>query len=202
MVPTVARQRDADTPVEPRLTSLSEPRFPQFLLNAGFIFALVVAAVCLTMSSWYLLEFLRATNTAVEGLLRSAQERPETPATVIQLGILARTAMARFALLSCGVSVGMGFGFLGFALFLLGIKGEMDVTEQNENANVKIARMAPGVFVILCGSILIAVCITFRTEYDFRGGETTQTPNQPDATLTVPSHPNGLPTSSPGAKQP
>jgi len=175
------------------------PRFPQILLNTGFIFALVVAGACLTVSTWYLFTFLQATNSAIEGVLRTAQDRPETPATVTQLGILARTAMARFALLSCGVSVGMGFGFLGFALFLLGIKGEMEVSAQNEAANVKFARMAPGVFVILCASVLIAVCITFRTEYEFKGGETQ---SKPDASVTVQGDPITLPAATPSAAKP
>jgi hypothetical protein len=180
----------------------SEVRFPQVLLNIGFLFALTVAAACLVMSSWYLFTFLEATNSGVESVLRTAQERPETPATVTQLGILARTAMARFALLSCGVSVGMGFGFLGFALFLLGIKGEMDVAAQSENAKIKIARMAPGVFVILCASVLIAVCITFRTEYEFKGAETTQTPAPPDVVPPAPGGPAGLPAVKPGDRKP
>ena len=149
---------------------LSEARFPHALLNVGFGFALAVAAACLTLSAWYLFTFLQATNSGVESVLRSALQT-STPTSVIQLSILARTAMARFALLSCGVCVGMGFGFLGFALFLLGIKGEMDVEAQHENAQIKVARMAPGVFVILCATVLIGVCITFRTQYEWGGGE-------------------------------
>jgi hypothetical protein len=178
MVPTDTELLEASRASDQAPASLAQARFPQFLLNLGFVFALIVAAACLTMGSWYLFTFLQATNSAVEGVLRTAQERPETPATVTQLGILARTAMARFALLSCGVTVGMGFGFLGFALFLLGIKGEMEVDIKHDNAYAKIARMAPGVFVILCASVLIAVCITFRTEYEFSGAESTQTPPQ------------------------
>jgi len=148
----------------------TEARFPQALLNFGFGFALFLAAACLTLSGWYLFTFLQATNSGVENLLRSALDNSTSP-SVIQLSILARTAMARFALLSCGVCVGMGFGFLGFALFLLGIKGEMDVDAQHEKAQIKVARMAPGVFVILCATILIGVCVTFRTQYEWGGAE-------------------------------
>jgi hypothetical protein len=139
-----ARGISSATPAPP-----PEVRFPQALLNIGFGFALAVAAECLTLSAWYLFTFLQATNSGVESVLRNALQS-STPTSVIQLSILARTAMARFALLSCGVCVGMGFGFLGFALFLLGIKGEMDVEARHENAQIKAARMAPGVFVMLC----------------------------------------------------
>jgi hypothetical protein len=159
-----ARGISSATPAPP-----PEVRFPQALLNIGFGFALAVAAACLTLSAWYLFTFLQATNSGVESVLRSALQS-STPTSVIQLSILARTAMARFALLSCGVCVGMGFGFLGFALFLLGIKGEMDVEARHENAQIKAARMAPGVFVMLCATVLIGVCITFRTQYEWGGG--------------------------------
>lgn len=173
----------------------SEARFPQALLNVGFGFALAVAAACLTLSAWYLFTFLQATNSGVESVLRSALQT-STPTSVIQLSILARTAMARFALLSCGVCVGMGFGFLGFALFLLGIKGEMDVEAQHEKAQIKVARMAPGVFVILCATVLIGVCITFRTQYEWGGGEPA------NAQSPAASAPDSLPKLAPGETKP
>ena len=177
-----------------------EARFPQRLLNLGFLFALTVAAACLVLSGAYLFTFLRATNSGVEDILRSALAE-DTPANVIQLGILARTAMARFALLSCGVCVGMGFGFLGFALFLLGIKGEMDVEAQHERAQIKVARMAPGVFVILCATILIGVCITFRTEYNFNGQSTVVSTPRTSGSADRGSG-SDLPNQNPGEKKP
>lgn len=179
-----------------------ETRFPQTLLNIGFVSALVVAAACLVLSSLYLFTFLGATNSGIENLLQTALKEPNTSPSVIQLSILARTAMARFALLSCGVCVGMGFGFLGFALFLLGIKGEMDVTAQHENTRIKVARMAPGVFVILCATILIGVCASFRTGYEFRGGETSVTPTVEKTGSPLPGALEGLPAQIPGEKKP
>ena len=185
--------------VEHAETVPAPPGFPQVLLNVGFICALLVAAACLVFSSWYLFTFLGATNAGIESLLQTALRDPNTSPGVIQLSILARTAMARFALLSCGVSVGMSFGFLGFALFLLGIKGEMDVSARHEDNRIKIARMAPGVFVILCATVLIGVCAaSFRAEYEFRGGETgaiaTEDKGAPGA--------DTLPTTLPGEKKP
>jgi len=202
MAPTVEALRR--TPAQEVQTSgpVTGARFPQRLLNLGFLFALTVAAACLVLSGAYLFVFLQATNSGVEDILRSALEEPRTPASVIQLGILARTAMASFALLSCGVCVGMGFGFLGFALFLLGIKGEMDVEAQHEKAQIKVARMAPGVFVILCATILIGVCVTFRTEYNFNGGETTVVPPPPPAGSVAPDSKSDLPGQNPGEKKP
>jgi hypothetical protein len=181
-------------------SSLAEARFPQWLLNVGFCTALVIATVCLILSASYLFTFLQATNSGVETLLRNALNT-STPTSVIQLSILARTAMARFALLSCGVCVGMGFGFLGFALFLLGIKGEMDVEARHEQANVKIARMAPGVFVILCATILVALCVTFRTQYEWSAGETTEQ-EQPVRTNEPAGPPANLPNLRPGEAKP
>jgi len=141
-------------------------RFPQALLNVGFAFALVLAGACLLGSFWYLFSFLNAANTAVERLLTAAAEHPETSRpTVLYLSIVAKTGMTKYALLSCGVSVGMAFGFLGFALFLIGIKGEMDVEAKSEQYSLKLARLAPGVFVIFCAAVLIGVCVTQKVEY-------------------------------------
>ena len=178
----------------------SDIRFPQTILNVGFAFALVLAASCLVVSGVYLFTFLRATNSGIEGVLRTAIEQPGVSADVVRLGILARTAMARFALLSCGVCVGMGFGFLGFGLFLLGIKGEMDVSAQHEQSQVKIARMAPGIFVILCATILIGVCITFRAEFDFGSGATNAATGE--SRQQTPQESSGLPIQSPGESKP
>jgi len=123
---------------------LEGARFSQKMLDIGFGAALVLASLCLLMSAWYLFRFLSATNTGIAALLENPSAL-STDQTVLQLAINSRVVMTRFALLSCGVFVGMAFGFLGFALFLMGIKGEMDVSAQAESYTIKIARMSPGV---------------------------------------------------------
>lgn len=143
--------------------SLGE-RFPQWLLNTGFVCGLLLAGACLVFSAFYLYYFLTNTSAAIENMLK-AGESSLLPTDVIGLGINARMVMARIALHSCGVFVGMAFGFLGFSLFLLGIKGEMDLDAGAESYKVKIARLSPGVFVILCATVLIGVCAASSTPF-------------------------------------
>jgi hypothetical protein len=102
----------------------------------------------------------------IKGILDSQREAQIDEAS-LRLGIVARMMVAKMCLISCGIHVGMSFGFLGFALFLLGVKGEMDVNAKSEGYQVKIARISPGVFVILCAAILIGVCVTQKMEFKY-----------------------------------
>lgn len=161
--------------------SLGE-RFPQWLLNTGFVCGLLLAGACLVFSAFYLYYFLTNTSAAVENMLK-AGESSLLPTDVIGLGINARMVMARIALHSCGVFVGMAFGFLGFSLFLLGIKGEMDLDAGAESYKVKIARLSPGVFVILCATVLIGVCAASSTPFreEARTHESVEPASAPEA---------------------
>lgn len=69
---------------------------------------------------YYLYRFQAVTQGSVLRVL-SGQQRPEPGA--FQVAVVAQMYLARVQLLSCGIFVGMAFGFLGFGLFLLGIKG-------------------------------------------------------------------------------
>lgn len=144
--------------------------FSRTVLNIGFAGALVLAAACLVLGAIYLYTFLRSTNGGIDQLLGNTANLVSND--VLYIAINARLVMARVALLSCGIFVGMSFGFLGFALFLLGIKEEMNVDAHSEAYSVKIARMSPGVFVILCATILIGVCISRQTPFEYHNATT------------------------------
>jgi hypothetical protein len=145
--------------------------FPQMLLNVGFCVALILSGACLAMGALYLNNFLNSTNAGVQSLIEKAGNLPPES---LYTAINARLVMARIALLSCGVFIGMSFGFLGFALFLMGIKEEMGVTARHESFHVKLARLSPGVFVILCSTILIGVCISYDIPFSstYRASQT------------------------------
>lgn len=147
-----------------------ESKFSEKLLNVGFGFALVLAILCLVFSALYLNSFLNSTTNAIEGLVNSANANPALQHN-LSVTINARLVITRVALQSCGVFVGMAFGFLGFALFLIGIKGEIRMAAGLENSRVKIARMSPGVFVILCSVVLIAVCVSRATPFSYENTE-------------------------------
>lgn len=155
--------------------------FPQFLLNAGFALALVLSAACLILSAYYLFSYLKSTDVGLQNLISNVGGTIQ-PGT-LEVAISARLAMARLALLSCGVFVGVSFGFLGFALFLLGIRKEMSVTGEYQNFKANFARLSPGLFIILCSTILIGVCVTRPIDWKYDIVETQAFPT-PTATPT------------------
>lgn len=160
----------AEKPAVPVVTAPVEkgPEFPPWLLNTGFISALVLAAVCLVAGGYYLHEFQQATQTSVLKVI-NGKAIPEPG--VFQLAIMAQMYLTRIQLLSCCIFVGMAFGFLGFALFLLGVKGEIDAQGSGATLTVKVLSLSPGVFVLLCATILIGICATrpLRFDYDQKG---------------------------------
>lgn len=164
-LPSLATDLPSGALVVPAGTGEPGP-FSRWVLNLGFIAGLLLAGGCLALSAVYLYGFLSSTNAAIETFLARAATTEATD-RLLELAINARMVMARLALLSCGAFVGMSFGFLGFALFLLGIKGEMEVQGRYEGAEVKISRMAPGILIILCAAILIGVCATRSTPFRY-----------------------------------
>jgi hypothetical protein len=140
------------------------PAFSTRMVNVGFAAGLLMAFGCLFLSAVYLNNFLTSTNTAVATLLA---EKPasEADAAILRTAINARLVTARLALQSCGVFVGMGFGFIGFALFLVGARGETGVDVSYGGGQAAFTRLAPGVLVILCAAMLIGICATRSTPF-------------------------------------
>ena len=137
--------------------------FPQVLLNVGFGFALALSAVCLILSAVYLFRFLESTTSGIEQTMSKVNE--QLPSGSMEMAVNGRLVMARVGLLSCGVSAGLSFGFLGFALVLLGVKKEIDVDAEYDGFKVSFARLSPGVLVLLISAVLIGVCVTHRTNF-------------------------------------
>ena len=136
---------------------------PQAFLNAGFVFALVLAGACLLFSAIYLYTFLRGTSAGIDPVVQGLQTNPSSGS--LEVIINGRLVMARLSLLSCGIFVGVSFGFLGFALCLLGIKESIDVDLETDTYKAKFARMSPGVLIIICSSILTGFCATRQTPF-------------------------------------
>jgi hypothetical protein len=93
------------------------------------------------------------------------------------LSITSRMYMGTLAYKSCGLFVGMAFGFLGFALFLFGIRDLMAVKGTYGKASLDIAKMSPGAFVILCASIIIAICVARGAAIDYQNDGTNLPPS-------------------------
>jgi|SRR5215213_1434034 len=146
------------------------------LLSVGFVFALVLALLCLTLSIFYLFQYLSSANTGITQLLdKVAAQQIKLETGQLEVLINGRLVMGRMGLLSCGVLAGVSFGFLGFALFLLGIRESMDVSFDSESYRANAARMSPGVFLIVVAAVLIGVCATRETPFNYSIDETKST---------------------------
>ena len=124
-------------------------------LEWGYKTAIVLSILGLIASSSYLFYFLYKSH-------------PELITLDTMVGF---SAERRMVLLSTAIFIAMSFGFLGFALFLIQAKGEIEGSLDYHNVKVNIARMSPGVFVILCATIIIIFSITFKIEYKQQSGK-------------------------------
>lgn len=115
----------------------------------GYKTAIVLAILGIIASSTYLFYYLYKSD-------------PQLIKVETMVGF---SAERRMVLLSTGIFVAMSFGFLGFALFLIQAKGEIEGSLDYKSAKINIVRMSPGVFVILCATVIIIFCATFRIEY-------------------------------------
>jgi hypothetical protein len=140
----------------------SGPAFPQHVLNVGFYVALGLSMACFLFAAIYLFEYLSITNSAVEQLSRRTltDER-------FFLEVLARLSVVRFCLSACGICTGLAFGFLGFSLFLIGVRSQMDVGAQHSGMAIQLSRIAPGTFIMLCSVVLIALSMNHNVGFNF-----------------------------------
>jgi hypothetical protein len=150
---TTAHGERADASGKRSDASAPLPPITGKLFSLGFKAALLFALVSLLAAIVYMFVYLNAVYRLVA---------PDTAPQILALGV----SMFKMVLLSCGVFVGLAFGFLGFCLFLIGIRDEMSVEGSHEQAVVKFARISPGVFVIVCATVLIGLCCTHNIETD------------------------------------
>lgn len=116
----------------------------------------------------------------------------ETSLTKLQDVLLARAGIWKFVLQSCGIMAGAAFGFLGFALFLLGAKGDMDASFKDSSHQVQLSRMAPGSFVILIAAILVGICSLNKVDLAFNPDTTETKTVTPGAAVSAPSQPQSF----------
>ncbi|WP_276481718.1 hypothetical protein [Paraflavitalea pollutisoli] len=136
----------------------------------GYKAAIVLAIVGIIASSSYLFYYLYKSD-------------PQLIKVETMVGF---SAERRMVLLSTGIFVAMSFGFLGFALFLIQAKGEIEGSLDYKSAKVNIVRMSPGIFVILCATVIIIFCATFRIDYSAKfQGDPTQPPQQNTSQGTI-----------------
>jgi hypothetical protein len=141
-----------------------EQRFSRNILNIGFLAALVLAALAFCMAGWYLLRFADSTNDVVAQAMAIGQRREAISPTqldVLQSALGIQTYVSRVLLVSCGMFIALAFGFLGFALFLVGAAGQSDLDVTHGGTyKVTLTNLAPGTIAILAATVLAALCVT------------------------------------------
>jgi hypothetical protein len=157
-------------------------------LTAAFFAMLVMAFACLCSATIYVYKFQLSlgaipssiSNVSEPGVLTRSLAEQE----VIALSIAYEK---RIELLSTAVSVGLSFGFLGFALIVIGVRGDISAEGAHGPFSVKFAHLSPGVLVIVAATILIGVCSTRSLPLDMKS----------EADLHPDLHPTTAPVATP-----
>ena len=100
---------------------------------------------------------------------------------VLQMHLVAVTTHNRMLLQSTAVFVGMAFGFLGFALFLIGAKGSSDVKAKLGDRQISLTNLAPGLVVILCATTIIMFAVWKPINFEISPADTRPTTPPADA---------------------
>jgi|GEM_PF-2445095 len=161
--------------VEP-VASSSQPKDEAHTLTSRILLYSFAAAVLLAIGGFvvvavYLFRYLNHAFSAFD--TSSMTQLSGMDPGKMQTILLARAGLWKFILQSCGIISGVAFGFLGFGLFLLGAKGDMDAAFDDSQHKVQLSRMAPGSFVILIAAILIGICSTKKVDLAFTPVTTT-----------------------------
>ena len=132
------------------------------LIRYGFYAALFLAVICLAFTLYYINHYSDDTTNSFERHIPIYLCAKDPNNLIAILG--ARTAQNKTLLQSCGVVAGIAFGFLGFALFLLGIKGTSDGAGGIEHFSFNFKRLAPGSLILLAAMALVGVSANHSIE--------------------------------------
>jgi len=139
--------------------------FTPRVLDVGFFAALILAALCFFMASFYLYKYLASVDSLFNDLARDSSSGI-LRVDIANLLIHGRLVAARFSLLSCGILTGLSLGLIGFCLFLVGAKGDIQASAEARGATITFNRLAPGVLVLICAALLIGVCATHQVTFE------------------------------------
>lgn len=160
------------------------------LIRRGFFAAVVFSMLGFCTVAVYLFYFAFQMNAAFGarsvGALHSLGSGEELQVLFVHV------AAWHFGLQSCGVMAGVVLGFLGLALFLLGIQGDIEGTARVSGYSFQFSHMAPGTLVILAATILIGICAT-RTGAEVAIGPSGKPPQAETATPDRGSAATGAP---------
>jgi len=153
---------------------MSRPNFSRRTLDIGFLSALVLAAVAFLLAGWYLSRFAdsaQGLTTMVVGVAQGDKPISAAGLELIQNSLGVHAYIARVLLVSCGMFVALAFGFLGFALFLVGAAGSSDIAAEGVGGfKASASSLAPGTVALIAASILAGICVTRPLPVNFSMG--------------------------------
>jgi hypothetical protein len=139
----------------------------------GFTLGVILAGVCLLGALGHHIWFMRQvdnTMNAVKSITEAVAANPQNQvpgATTLRYALATSSALMRTSLLSTGIMVGLAFGFLGFALFVMGITGAAKLNAEGHGARVSLENAAPGLVVLVVAAMLIGVCVVQPVGIEF-----------------------------------
>jgi len=127
-----------------------------------------LAVLCLILAVGHLIWFMwqvdstnRTCSNIIERMGEPASGGKVPGAAVIRFGMSSSIELSQVSLASVGIMVGLAFGFLGFALFIMNITGAAKLTGGVEGTwSGSIENAAPGLVVLVVAAFLIGVCIS------------------------------------------
>jgi hypothetical protein len=162
---------------------------PDPLIRYGFYAALSLAGLCLIFAISYISYYSVTTTRSLEAHTSNFLDSKDINALTAVL--IARTAQNKTLLQSCGAVAGIAFGFLGFALFLLGVQGEVDADGTILSTNFSLRRLAPGALIMLAAMVLIGFASIHAIELELGpDGSSTGRKDQSHMTDTAPNNPS------------
>ena len=123
------------------------------MIRYGFYAGLALAALCMILTIAYLFLYFRSIEESFASSLPAYLK--DYDANNLTIVIVARTALNKTLLQSCGIVCGIAFGFVGLSLFLLGTRGNIDAEVTGGGNSFKFNRLTPGTAVILASLVLI-----------------------------------------------
>jgi hypothetical protein len=147
-------------------------------LTILFFVMLLMGFVCLSGAALYLYRF-QSQLSDIPSTITQAQTASGPAAKSLpeqEVTALAVSYERRIELLSTGVFVGLAFGFLGFALIVIGVRGDISAEGAQGPLSLKFAHLSPGVLVIIAATTLVAICTTRSLPLGFNSGGGTSAP--------------------------
>ena len=162
---------------------MAQPNFSRRTMDIGFLSALVLAAVAFLMAGWYLSRFAdsaQGITTMVVGVAQGGKPISAVGLELMQNSLGIHAYIARVLLVSCGMFVALAFGFLGFALFLVGAASTSDIAAEGVGGfKVSAFSLAPGTVALIAASVLAGICVTRPLPVNFSMGATPSTTEAP-----------------------